>query len=67
MRTQRFVTITLSALAAAILPSSGSAQAAEAEVIAVVDSYHAALAAGDSTAALSLLADDVTILALRLN
>ena len=62
MRTQRFVTITLSALAAAILPSSGSAQAAEAEVIAVVDSYHAALAAGDSTAALSLLAEDVTIL-----
>ena len=29
---------------------------------AVVDAYHAALASGDSTAALSLLADDVIIL-----
>ncbi len=44
---------------------AGSAQdfsAAEAEALAVVDAYHAALAAGDSTAALSLLTEDVTIL-----
>lgn len=34
----------------------------EAEVAAVVDAYHTALAAGDSTTALSLLADDVVIL-----
>ena len=34
----------------------------EAEVVAVVESFHAALAAGDSTTALSHLAEDVTIL-----
>lgn len=42
-------------------PSDASAQA-EAEVIAIVDAYHAALASGDSTTALNLLAEDVTIL-----
>ena len=43
-------------------PAVAAAQSAEAAVIAVVDSYHAALAGGDSTTALSLLAEDVTIL-----
>lgn len=38
------------------------AQSGEAEVIAVVEAYHAALASGDSTTALSLLSDDVVIL-----
>ena len=37
-------------------------QGPEEEVAAVVDAFHAALAAGDSAAALSHLADDVTIL-----
>ena len=36
--------------------------AAEAAVVAVVDAFHAALSSGDSTTALSQLADDVTIL-----
>ena len=39
-----------------------SAQSAEAAVIATIDAYHKALASGDSTTALSMLADDVTIL-----
>lgn len=43
-------------------PVELSAQAAAAEVVATVDAYHSALAAGDSVTALSLLADDVTIL-----
>ncbi len=34
----------------------------EAEVVAAVDAFHSALAAGDSTAALDLLSDDVVIL-----
>ena len=37
-------------------------QSPEDQVAAVVDAFHAALAAGDSVAALSHLADDVTIL-----
>lgn len=32
------------------------------EVVAVVDAFHASLASGDSTTALSLLADDVVVL-----
>ena len=44
-----------------LAPASGlSAQSAQ--VVATVDQYHAALASGDSTTALSLLAEDVTIL-----
>lgn len=43
------------------LPPSLLAQEDE-RVTAVVDAYHGALAAGDSATALSLLADDVTIL-----
>lgn len=38
------------------------AQADREAVVAVIDAFHAALASGDSTAALALLADDVTIL-----
>jgi ketosteroid isomerase-like protein len=37
-------------------------EAQEAAVIEVIEAFHAALAAGDSTKALSLLADDVVIL-----
>ena len=45
-----------------LVPSALAAQSDEGAVIAVVDAYHTALASGDSTTALSLLADDVTIL-----
>lgn len=38
------------------------AQASASSVTAVVDAYHSALASGDSATALTLLADDVTIL-----
>jgi ketosteroid isomerase-like protein len=38
------------------------AQTGEADVVAVVDAFHHSLATGDSATALSLLADDVTIL-----
>ena len=44
------------------LPASVEAQSDEADVIAIVDMYHSSLAAGDSTTALGLLAEDVTIL-----
>lgn len=47
-------------LASAALPLA--AQTPEAEVAAVIDAYHTALASGDSTTALALLTDDVTIL-----
>ena len=43
-------------------PAALTAQSDENAVIAVVDAYHTALASGDSTTALSLLAEDVTIL-----
>jgi ketosteroid isomerase-like protein len=43
-------------------PTIARAQSPEDDVRAVIDAYHAALASGDSTAALSLLAADVTIL-----
>lgn len=44
------------------VPTALSAQSDESAVIEVVDAYHGALASGDSTTALSLLAQDVTIL-----
>lgn len=44
------------------MPAASAAQDAETDVRAVIDSYHRALATGDSTTALALLADDVTIL-----
>jgi ketosteroid isomerase-like protein len=43
-------------------PAVAWAQSPEGEVVATIDAYHVALASGDSTAALALLADDVTIL-----
>ena len=43
-----------------LVPSALTAQSGDGAVIAVVDAYHTALAAGDSTTALSLLADDGT-------
>lgn len=51
-------------LGATLLPSSSSlrAQTGDDEVVAVVDAFHEALVAGDSTAALALLSDDVVIL-----
>jgi uncharacterized protein (TIGR02246 family) len=54
--------VTAVALIAALIPGGLVAQSPESDVAAVVDAYHAALASGDSTAALSLLAEDVTIL-----
>lgn len=58
--TRALVVIALSALFAS--GPEVSAQTIEAEVATVVDSYHTALASGDSTTALALLADDVVIL-----
>jgi ketosteroid isomerase-like protein len=45
-----------------VLPAGAFAQSGEARVIAAIDAYHASLASGDSTTALSMLAEDVTIL-----
>lgn len=45
-----------------LLPTALAAQSDESAVVQVVDAYHTALASGDSATALSLLADDVTIL-----
>ena len=53
--------LTLAAALLFVVPFAVAAQAS-ADVQAVVDAYHAALASGDSTAAISMLADDVTIL-----
>ncbi len=55
----------ISAVSIAVLVGAAGAlgqQSPEDQVEAVVDAFHAALAAGDSTAALSHLAGDVTIL-----
>ena len=50
-------------LCAILAPAAGVAgQSAEDQVRTVVDTYHRSLSSGDSTTALSLLADDVTIL-----
>ncbi len=43
-------------------PTEARAQSPEDQVVATIDAFHAALAAGDTATALSLLADDVTIL-----
>jgi ketosteroid isomerase-like protein len=58
------LTIVLAALALpmAQLHAQDPGSAAQAEAMAVVHAFHDALAAGDSTAALSLLHDDVVIL-----
>lgn len=52
--------LALAAIAASPLWLHG--QTTEQEVAEVIDSYHTALASGDSATALSLLADDVAIL-----
>lgn len=44
------------------LPVNAQAQSDEAAVMAAIDAYHSSLASGDSTTALSMLAEDVTIL-----
>ena len=62
MRNSTGRTLVIAALALALAAPGVWAQTSESEVIAVVDAYHTALASGDSTTALSLLADDVTIL-----
>lgn len=54
--------LALALLAVAGTADAVQAQSAEAEVAAVIEGFHAALAAGDSTRALSYLAEDVTIL-----
>lgn len=54
------VALTLAVVAA---PPPARAQSVDsAAVVATIEAFHAALAAGDSTKALSLLSDDVTIL-----
>lgn len=45
-----------------LVPGALTAQSDASAVVEVVDAYHSALASGDSITALSLLADDVTIL-----
>jgi len=45
-----------------IAPPGVEAQSVEDDVVQVIDRFHNALATGDSTTALTLLADDVTIL-----
>jgi ketosteroid isomerase-like protein len=62
MKADRFLLLLGLALSLLLAASPASAQSAEADVAAVVDAYHTALAAGDSTTALSLLSDDVVIL-----
>ena len=51
------------ALSSALLPATGTAQSSSdsADVIDVVNRFHSALSAGDSTAALALLVDDVIV------
>jgi len=53
--------VAVSSLGSAAI-SGVAAQTTEAEVVAVVESYHSAVASGDSVTALGLLADDVVIL-----
>ena len=61
LRYRTYVAIAV-AIGVSLAPHATKAQDAEAAVIEVVDAYHTALASGDSTTALALLADDVTIL-----
>ena len=56
------LTLSVSGLGMSVDAEQARAQSAEAAVTEVVDAYHAALVSGDSTTALSLLAEDVTIL-----
>lgn len=62
-RALRYIATSIASLSLTL--SAGTtlqAQSAEGEVVAAVDAFHRSLAEGDSTTALSLLADDVTIL-----
>jgi ketosteroid isomerase-like protein len=61
-KTCRTVLVLILGGAALSVPCSLQAQSDEVAVIAVIDAYHSSLASGDSTTALSLLAEDVTIL-----
>ena len=54
--------LTVSGLAMGVDTEHAQAQDADSAVTEVVDAYHTALVSGDSTTAVSLLADDVTIL-----
>lgn len=55
--------LTVALLASEVVqPNAATAQSAEDAVVQVVDTYHRSLAAGDSTTALSLLANEVIIL-----
>jgi ketosteroid isomerase-like protein len=55
--------LVLAVLASSALPVAAGAQQSDSAVVAsVIERFHAALAAGDSTAALALLAPDVTVL-----
>ena len=55
--------LVLTLLASAALPvAAGAQQNDSAAVVSVIERFHAALAAGDSAAALALLAPDVTVL-----
>lgn len=59
----RFRTVLLALLCLAAAPLTAAAQARDsAAVIGIVERFHAALQAGDSTAALALLASDAVIL-----
>lgn len=62
MRRRRLRTLGLAVVGILGAATGAEAQTEASRVIAVVDAYHAALASGDSTTALALLADDVTIL-----
>jgi ketosteroid isomerase-like protein len=58
----RYFICLLFAVVAVTGPATVGAQTDESAVIQVVDRYHTSLAAGDSTAALELLSESVTIL-----
>ncbi len=45
-----------------LAPAAATAQADSASVVAVIEQFHAALAGGDSTAAMALLAPDAVVL-----
>lgn len=60
---RRLAATLLAAVIAATVPAAAaSAQADSAQVVTAVAKFHTALAAGDSSAALAFLTDDVTIL-----
>jgi uncharacterized protein (TIGR02246 family) len=55
--------LVLAVLACSVLPvAAGAQQSDSAAVASVIERFHAALASGDSAAALALLAPDVTVL-----